>query len=412
MSPMRNRTTTVFTLAVVMALAARLPAQQAPAAAAEGPSHVPAQAFLGSAPLQGEGYTVYPQAYNDGLVNTYQFTGPSGTAADVLTTGMVLDRIAEAAAIVDLRRVSSAEKFGQAIGKAGGDTLKAAGGAIMNPLKTLGSIPKGASRMLGGIGESMKGGSSEYEDKAYTEMAGASKAKRQLAAKYNVNPYSTNPELQAELNKVAWVQASVAKGIDIGLGAATAGAGAIAVKALNVNRNLYQRMIDEDPPNLRIANRKQLLALGLSREQTEPLLKHPHFSPWHETVICDSLAALQGVDVSPFLACAVQAQAEEDARFFQAVAQMMKLYHQTEAPIRRVVQNRLVVWCEDGQGRVLVPVAVDYMVFSPLIASRLGEMAQSGKPFVLWTTGQISPRLQEELAKRKIAFKAGVDLSE
>ena len=46
-------------------------------------------------------------------------------------------------------------------------------------------------------------------------LAGAAQAKRQIAAKYGVNPYSTNPELQDELNKIAWVQAGVGGAVNV-----------------------------------------------------------------------------------------------------------------------------------------------------------------------------------------------------
>lgn len=381
------------------------------AGAFESPGPVNAAHFTAPAPLQGPGYSVYPQAYNDGLMNRYQITLPSGKSYEVLGTELLLQRIAEAAAIEDMRRVSSSESFGQALGKAGGDKLKAAGSAILNPLKTIGSVPKGASRFFGKIGENLKGGASDYEDKAYTDLAGASQAKRQLAAKYSVDPYSTNPELQDELNKIAWVQAGVGAAVNLGLGAATGGAAGLAVTAVNANTRLYQRVRDTDPANLRIEDRKKLLELGLTREQTEPFLQHHAFSPMHEAVICDSLAALgPNANVGAFLQTAVLSQAEEDAHFFQRCAQLMAMYHRTEAPIVRLVPSRLVMLCEDAQGRVFIPVHLDYAIWFPRIAERANEIATQlpGKQLVIWTTGEFSPRLQQEFKARNIAFRTGV----
>lgn len=377
----------------------------------EGPGPVDAARFIAPTPLQGAGYSVYPQGYNDGFMNRYQITLSSGASHEVLGTEALLERIVEAGAIEDLLRVSSSEKFGQALGKAGGDKLKAAGSAIMNPLKTLGSVPKGASRFFGKMGENMKGGASDYEDKAYADLAGAAQAKRQIAAKYGVNPYSTNPELQDQLNKVAWVQAGVGGAVNIGLGAATGGAAGLAVTAVNANTRLYARVRDEEPANLRIENRKKLLDLGLSKEQTEPLLKHHAFSPMHETVICDALAALgRNVNVDAFIQTAVISQAEEDAYFFQRCAQLMKMYHQTEAPIVRLIPSKLVMLCEDAKGRVFVPVHLDFAIWSPRIAARISEVGEQlgGKPLVMWTTGFFSERLAGELKARNIGLRTNV----
>jgi len=377
----------------------------------ESPGPVDAASFIAPVPLQGPGYSVYPQAYNDGLLNRYQITLSSGASHEVLGTEALLERIVEAAAIEDLRRVTSGAKFGQAFGKAGGDKLKAAGSAIMNPLKLIGSVPKGASRFFGKVGENMKGGASDYEDKAYADLAGAAQAKRQLAAKYGVNPYTTNPELQDELNKVAWVQAGVGGAINIGLGAATGGAAGLAVTAVNANTRLYARVRDEDPANLRIENRKKLLELGLTKEETEPLLKHHAFSPMHETTICDALAALgPNVNAAGFIQTATVSQAEEDAYFFQRAAQLMKLYHQTEAPIVRLIPSRLIMLCEDARGRIFLPVPLDYGIWFPRIAGRIEELGPqlAGKSLVIWTTGKFSNRLQQELQARNIAFKTDV----
>ena len=100
------------------------------------------------------------------------------------------------------------------------------------------------------------------------------------------------------------------------------------VTALNVNENLQQTLVNSTPDDLRIINRKKLFALGVTRENADEFLMHPWYSPWHETIITDALATI-GVDPTQFLEKACRALTEQDANYFQSLAQVLARYHKT-----------------------------------------------------------------------------------
>ena len=121
---------------------------------------VPAHNFVPEAQMHGTLHTVRPMADNDGLNNTYYMDTPSGVEA-VLGTVAVVARIRELYALDYLRGLSKTEEFRNALTKSIGDKVESAGNIVRDPVKTLRSVPKGASRFFGRIGEGMKGGTSQ-----------------------------------------------------------------------------------------------------------------------------------------------------------------------------------------------------------------------------------------------------------
>src|SRR6202012_753106 len=116
--------------------------------------------------------------------------------------------------------------------------------------------------------------------------------------------------------------------------AASGGAGA-ALTVVGVNQTLSDTLTNSTPEDLRIINRKKLLALGVDRKLADEFLMHPWFSPWHETITTDALGSI-GVNPTAFLRDCVQALTSEDAFYFQRVAQILSTYHSKAAPLRAI----------------------------------------------------------------------------
>lgn len=367
--------------------------------------------FIPADLLTGPLHKVGVRAFNDGMHNTYFLYTNSGELE--VTTGLALrTRIRELYAIDGLRRTSKTEEFGKALAAAGKQKVDSVVGIVKDPLGTVAGIPKGASRFFGRIGESMKGGKSEGEDDALKSISGVSKAKAQLAAKYGVSPYSTNEELQQELNNVARAMAAGS----LAVSAATAAVGGVAgdvASVLGVNQTLQQTLINSTPSDLRIINRKKLFALGVDRAQADEFLMHPWYSPWHTTIITDALASI-GANPTAFLTDACKALTPEDALFFQRVAQILARYHARQVPLRSIRFEGGIISAIDRDGTLLVPLSCDYAVWAERAARRTEELAalRSGrsdiKGLALWVDGAVSERLAKELADRKIVVRVNV----
>ncbi len=310
--------------------------------------------------MTGPLHSVNDHAYNDGLQNVYQLTS-DGRTLEITTTPLLIQRINEIYALDYLRGLSKTEEFGKALANSAKAKGKSIVGIVKDPVGTVKNLPKGASRFFGGIGEAMKGGKSETEGGMLDSLAGTNKAKAALAWKLGVSPYTDNQELQEELTNTARAMAGGGLVLGAATMAVTGGAGA-ALTVIGVNQTLQAALVNSTPEELRIINRKKLLALGENREQADAFLMHPQYSPWHKTIITDALSRI-GVNPAAFLKEAGRASNQEDAFYFQRLAQLLLQYHATTAPLRSIRIENGVVCGLDRNGTLVVPVSLDYAIW-------------------------------------------------
>jgi hypothetical protein len=164
---------------------------------------------------------------------------------------------------------------------------------------------------------------------------------------------------------------------------------------------------------LRILNRKKLFALGVTRENADEFLMHPWYSAWHETIITDALANI-GVDPTQFLAAATRALTEQDANYFQSLAQVLARYHKTKTPLSSIGLENGRVCAMDSQGILVIPLSCDYAIWTEPAAARVeafNQLPQSRseiKGLALWVDGKVSERAAQELKNRKIDLATDV----
>ena len=383
------------------------PSPAPPATAFESAGLVEAKMFLPEDLMKGSLHTVGPEAANDGLLNTYVLY--SGNNAFEVTTGFALHiRIRELYAIDKLRGMSKTDEFTKALKAAGKQKVDSVVGLVKDPVGTIKRVPQGASRFFGRIGESMKGGGSEGEGKALDNISGAQKAKVALAAKLGVSPYSTNQELQEHLTNTARAMS----GGGLVVSAALMPLGAVNT-VLSTNQTLQQSLANSTPEDLRITNRKKLFALGVTRENADEFLMHPWFSPWHETIIVDALATI-GRDPTRFLERACRALTEDDANYFQRLAQILARYHKTKTPLSSIGLENDRIAAMDSNGTLVIPLSCDYAIWSEFAAARVEAFSQLPlsrseiKGLALWVDGKVSERAAQELKSRKIDLATDV----
>jgi hypothetical protein len=180
-----------------------------------------------------------------------------------------------------------------------------------------------------------------------------------------------------------------------------------------MNQNLQDTLVNSTPDDLRILNRKKLFALGVTRENADEFLMHPWYSPWHETIVTDALATI-GVDPTQFLEKACRALTEQDANYFQRLAQILARYHKTKTPLSSIGLETDRVAAMDSQGILVIPLSCDYAIWSEPAAARVeafSQLPQSRseiKGLALWVDGKVSERAAQELKNRKIDLATDV----
>jgi hypothetical protein len=186
-----------------------------------------------------------------------------------------------------------------------------------------------------------------------------------------------------------------------------------AITVVNVNQDLQETLVTSTPEDLRITNRRKLFALGVTRENADEFLMHPWYSPWHETIIVDALATI-GRDPSQFLERACRALTEQDANYFQSLAQVLARYHKTKTPLSSIRLENDRVCAIDSQGILVVPLSCDYAIWSEHAAARVDAFSQLPqsrseiKGLALWVDGKVSERAAQELKNRHIDLATDV----
>lgn len=198
--------------------------------------------------------------------------------------------------------------------------------------------------------------------------------------------------------------------------AATGAVGGAAVNIitdLNVNQDLQRTLVNSTPEDLRIINRKKLSALGVTRERADEFLMHPWYSPWHETIVTDALATI-GLNPTAFLEEACRALTEQDADYFERLAQVLARYHKTRSPLRSIRGESGRVCALDSNGTLVIPLSCDYAIWSDHAAGRVEDFSQLPqsqgeiKGLALWVDGKLSETATQELKKRKIDLATDV----
>jgi hypothetical protein len=327
---------------------------------------------------------------------------------------MLLRRVKEVYAIAQLNDLSRTDQFKDSLLTAAKGPYNAAKNIVKDPVNAVSNVPKGVMKFMGRAGESIKNiGKKKESDPAdgnrLEQTIGYSKAKRKIAVELGIDPYSTNPVLQKQLNDIAW--ASWAGGFSFS--AATlpiGGAAGIALTATNVTDSCNKIIQEKPPADLKEINRTALRSMGASSADTERFLSNTAFSPSQQTAFVFNLKSLENVaNRGAFVRSAAEKSSNEtDALFCVQTSMLLGQMHGNEHPLARIamIGNFPVGIAKDGT--VVVALQWDYAAWTPGAASFAAEAqnlaSQSGqnKHVFVGISGEMSPRLQQELRSRAI----------
>jgi hypothetical protein len=379
----------------------------------EVPGPVAADIFLPKAAFAGRLLYVEKVAQNNGLQNTYRIRSHT-EAYEVTGTEAALQFLQELRAIDQLRRISSTQAFTRGLNQSAQEKYESAKEIVRDPIAAVKRVPQGAARFFGKV----KGFLSQKEEdtgaqastgEAIKGVLGVEKAKRELAARLGVDVYSRNQVLQQELDRVASAMAGGGLALNIGT-MPIGGPIGMGLTVVGVDQTVQSLINNSSPDDLRKWNEQKLSALGASSDLIRQFLNHPWYSPRQETVIT---AALEKVQVNPdvFLETANGALTDQDATYFQHVAQLLALCSGRAAPLKSFRVEDGLLCAVDSNGVLLVPVSFDYGIWTETVSQRVAALTglvESGQGIIvieIWTDGIISERAKEELGKRSISYQ-------
>ena len=354
--------------------------------------------------LKGPHHSVQDEVVNDGAQHHFVVSSEFGTFPAV-GMSMLRTRVIETEAIAALKDVRQSEVFVDALKFQLLHPLHGLKILLTEPGRLGTSVGGGLLEFLAMPGQVSKFEGSDLEDSITKSAIGFSYLKRKIAFQFGVDPYSSNPALQDELNELTWVAFTADLAPQIGY--VFMPAGAILWMTFSATRwtsYLDEQVRDNSPGDLRAMDRAKLLKMGISEEDIHRFFLNGHYSPRHSIIITAALDELTGVDDrQAFLAVAEEANSEELVLFYQHVVEMMRGYHvHIGAVDRLLVLPRLpALYIKNKPLVVMLP--VDYLFWT----SRVASVAQAltthlpSRPRIvqreLWIAGNASPRARQEL---------------
>lgn len=382
-------------------------------AAYETPTTLDARAILPPDVRRGPHHTVLDEVVPFRHTHRYRITSPYGQF-EAYGGEMLKIRIQEIEAIATMdEEVNHIQSVAAGAQHAILSPFKFMLDLVSKPTETLLAVPRGMWHMATRIGEMAVGERGSLEDTENAELLGFSAVKRQVANHFGVDVYSSNRVLQEKLNSLSW--AGYAGDAAIRLATLPIGGPAGAVlTGTSFSTTVGELLRDHTPEELRHLNRNKLEIMKLDDSLIEAFLQHPWYSPRHETVLVQALFEMNIVkNRKTFFKVATSARFEEEALFFQRIAEMLLSYHQNVKPLEQFVaiDDRLLM----GLTRDHTLIGMLPVEFLPWRAE-LGEAAetvatwasaQQVKKVELWMTGKPTPRAHRELLARGITVRRG-----
>jgi hypothetical protein len=358
---------------------------------------------------------------NDGYYNHYRITTPEVGVFDAISTRMLGIRITEINALVTLKKANDAAILAGGAVDAFGDMFTGAVNTVTSPVQTLEAVPAGLNRLFGfasreverteekidaneaatqaGQGVSTLSMVGQGSESVARGVLGVNAAERRWAEKLRVDPYTTNPVLRKALNRVAELEAAGRFSKDLVPG----GAVLTAISAASSVNDLVYKNWDE----VQRLNEERLTRMGVSPQVSETFRLNRAYSETRQTRMIAALDRLQGLPGrAGFVERAARANAETRAQFFQEGAELMAIFHRTQAPLARLVPEAGGAGALTADNRILQILNVDYMVWSQDLANhadRITAQARTEFPGArpeVWLTGEMSPRARDELRAR------------
>jgi hypothetical protein len=238
------------------------------------------------------------------------------------------------------------------------------------------------------------------------DAIGYSDKKRKIALEMGIDPYTTNTVLQKQLDDLAW--ASWAGGFSFSVATLPiSGAAGAALTVTNVNSTVEELLHEKTPSELEQINRATFRGMGASASDTERILHGGAFTPTEATSFAVHLKALKGVaNRCAFVkAAAEKSTTEADALFCVYTAALMDQMNQ-KTPIARIVMLGDFPICVAKDGTIIIALQWDYAAWTPGAGSftddvhKLAGKSGQSTHVSIDISGEVSPRLREELEKR------------
>lgn len=213
---------------------------------------------------------------------------------------------------------------------------------------------KGEDSWFGDVGD-------EFVRLAKSE-AGYGRARRELAARLGIDPYTGNPLIRERLDTLAWA-ATAGK---LGVGQAMGLLDPVSSQVLGTSSDVNRLVLELPPEDLRRRNSERLEALGADEDLRYTFLQFGRYSPTLQTALVEWIERLQpgsGIDV--LLEIALMAQNEVEARFMVNALALVHAHLGDRAIGGHIVGIGALLAYDSADGERVFPLPVDLLSWTP-----------------------------------------------
>ncbi len=357
--------------------------------------------------LAGPYHRVRESAYGDGYLVHFTIDSDFGTYECVGIRDL-RRCVWEIQAIASLVAVSKGDLFAEGLRKSVEAPIDAVKNIVTHPGKSVKQVPHTVGHFFNKLGTSLDnaarksaegkqsspGGEGKGIGDAFKSVAGFDKAKLECARQLGVDPYSDNPRLQEEMEKVTW--AFFAGGLPLRIGAAVVSTGAsVALTATEVV-GLPEDIYDVTPSELKFQDRKALEAMGMSPQKIDAVFANPNVSISVRHQMVRSLARLNGPGREEIINVIISCDTSWRAHFFRDVLRLLEKRGQIQPYTAYGAYGRLAV-AQTADGTIEVPAPVDYVIWSEEVAGFANRVDLTSAKHRLILQGQLSERAASEL---------------
>ena len=362
--------------------------------------------------LQGPAHRVRAAAPTDGYMAHLTIDSDFGTF-HCTGADQARQRVHEIAAISRLVSESKGDVFAEALKKSLEQPVDAVKNIVRDPVGTVSQAPKAVGHFFRRIGSSVKAGAEQIARNADSPenessaprastgeklaaagrgVIGFDKAKLDCARQLGVDPYSDNPVLQEQLEKVAWVY--FAGGLPLRLGAAAASGGASLALTSTKLIGLPEEVYSLTPSELALRNRQSLATLDTPEAVQADFMANRMLTPTLKRSLLQSLERLApATGRSALVDLAARCESIEQAQFLdRALRLLADRQHTGQARYTRVVSLGRVPAAVTAEDSLEVAAVIDHLSWTDEVAdfARRDDLRAARPSLIL--SGQASER--------------------
>ena len=351
--------------------------------------------------IQGPNYVVRATVISDGFINTYDLDTNYGPLR-VESTALLLKRIGELKALAQIEQLKNTDVYMNAFKQVARGPIKTAEGLVQDPSGTVSNVASGIGRFLSNVGSAVTSDSA-YKGNLMNSALGQSSYKRQYAAEFEIDPYTSYEPLQKALNDLAWTAAAGGLTVKAAFMAIPGGAG-LALGVTGSADTLKGLLRDNTPAELASINQSSLAGMGVSSASIQAFMQNTYFDPYEQTLLVGALAGMTGVrDRGIYIDKAAAAFEESVAVFVRVRAQLISLYNDKTHSVKAFVDADGVPVLLTNNGKIVAIFPLDYIAWTSNFAKKAQAVSAaikqmpgiSGKE--IWVTGKVNPIARKAL---------------